>query len=150
MTDNNGQARAQQSGSGTWLASIPGYRDEHFTCTPLDFVSNRQDVYIQVGGPTGGTSELRFILRFPVSIAHKTLFFGQSGAPQPPGLALIRGDDVTNYASRPNEGHITVEHFDLEAGSFRASGNFSFADHESGRLHQVVFDIDLTELQIVV
>ncbi|MHC8383559.1 hypothetical protein [Pseudomonas sp. LB3P14] len=149
MTVNTLAASNKQSGTGTWAASILGFRDENFPCTPEEFLSNGKEVYLRVSGPTGVTSKIEFLMRFSASIEQKTYFFGQTGSPNPPKISIIQGGNLTGYISKANEGHIAVETFSIDKGTLKANGNFSFTDHENDTKHQVVFNIDLANMALV-
>lgn len=149
MSNSTLAASNKQSGTGTWDASIPGYRDQTFQCKPDEFVTNGKEVYLRVSGVSGVTSRVEFLFRFSAAIAAQTYFFGQAGSPKVPELSLVQGGNITVYVSKKDQGQITVKSFDLGAGTLEATINFTLTDHTSDNIHQAACEIKLAGLVTV-
>lgn len=137
-----------RSGTGNWVATIRGYREGDIACRPRSFVSNGEEVVIEVGEASAGPARLNFRFRFAANIANQVFFFGQPEAPRTPSISVDRGGRPMSYLTAPDKGHITLENFDHDMGKLLATGSFSFIDHEhpQNMEYQVVFKIDLKDM----
>ncbi|BBP72687.1 hypothetical protein PHLH6_46910 [Pseudomonas sp. Seg1] len=139
---------ARKPGTGDLTAAINNnYIISNFEGQPTIFTTNGKEVALYATYPHSSTVSFCIQLNFSANIKQGRYEFHPNNLPVPPSFSYTEGGHTKGYNSDKGAGHLEISEFDINEGTFKASFNFTFTDFDTNRRHQVVGNIDVSDLE---
>ncbi|MFJ2536735.1 hypothetical protein [Pseudomonas sp. NPDC087614] len=139
---------AMKSGTGKLTATIHNnYIISSFKGQPTVFVTDGKKVALYAKHLDSPTVSFCIQLDFAADIKQGRHEFHPDNLPVPPSFSYTVGSHTKGYSSDKRAGHLEISEFDINKGTFKASFNFTFTNFDTHRRHQVVGNIDVSDLE---
>jgi len=139
---------ATNSGTGELTAAINNnYIISDFKGKPTVFVTDGKVVALYVIYEQYASTSFSIKLTFAADIKPRRHEYHPDNLPVPPTFSYTEDGHTKGYNSDKGAGHLEISEFDINKGTFKASFNFTFTNFDTNRRHQVVGNIDVSDLE---